>query len=163
MVSSKVKILTVAVIAIMALFGIASCAGPAGLAGQPGAPGLPGLPGNPGEPGMPGSTGPQGPIGPAAPTVQPAFVKAVPDTGGSRKTAYYYGAGFEPGDQVRVTIDQVTAGIENSVIENQETIEVNDFGTFSFKSKLPKFAGTYSLRAYDGEGILRAVNVVVVE
>ena len=162
MVSSKVKILTVAVIAIMALFGIASCAGPAGLAGQPGAPGLPGLPGNPGEPGMPGSTGPQGPIGPAAPTVQPAFVKAVPDTGGSRATAYYYGAGFKPGDQVRVTIDQVTAGIENSVIVNQETIEVNDFGTFSFKSKLPKFAGTYTLRAYDGEGLLRAVNVVTV-
>ena len=147
MVSSKVKILTVAVIALMLLFGIASCAGPSGAPGAPGLPGLPGL---------------QGPAGPAAPTVQPAYIKAVPDTGTSRKTAYYYGAGFEPGDQVRVTIDHITAGIENSVITNQETIEVNDFGTFSFKSKLPKYEGIYSLRAYDGEGILRAVNVVQV-
>ena len=162
MLNSKIKILAVAVIALMLLFGIASCAGPLGPAGQPGAPGLPGLPGLPGNPGEPGVRGPAGPMGPAAPTVQAAYVKAVPDTGTSRKTAYYYGAGFEPGDQVRVTIDQVTAGIENSVIVNQETIEVNDFGTFSFASLLPKYSGTYTLRAYDGEGILRAVNVVTV-
>ena len=163
MVSSKVKILTVAVIAIMALFGIASCAGPAGLAGQPGAPGLPGLPGNPGEPGLPGSAGPQGPTGPAAPAINPAGIMVVPNIAKARAAITVYGAGFEPGEACRVTTDWVTPGVENSIVQNQETIEAGDFGSFSFTTGMPKFAGIYAVRAYDSKNILRAVTVIVVE
>ena len=161
MVNSKVKILAVAVIALIILAALASCTGPAGPAGQPGAPGLPGLPGNPGQPGIQGPAGPQGP---AAPAINPAAIKVVPDMDAKQRPITIYGAGFEAGDKITVTIEQpINPGVENSIIPNQETIEADELGSFSFATTLPRFLGTFPVRAYDSDGILRAAAVVVVQ
>jgi len=160
-------LLLVSVLLLTGMFSFTSC-GPAGPPGPKGLPGLPGLPGEPGNPGLPGPAGPAGPQGKIEST-SPAMVKVVPSTAAPKAKVEIYGAGFTPGEEISVCVENI-AGIEcvwGTYGEGTTSAVASDYGTFyieaSSGTKAPKEPGVYPVRAYSKDREMLAITIIVVE
>ena len=119
----------------------------------------------------------------AAPAAAPAgpkglpVIQAIPDTGAPSAKVDYFGANFEPGQKIRVSVLRLlvpnTSPIEqvfsskNIVVGTaveKGMLQVDQVGSFHIKTiKLPKEEGVWPVRVYNEAGEVIAATVVVVK
>lgn len=94
----------------------------------------------------------------------PPAITAMPNIGGPGAEIMCYGANFEPGETVKV-VYLFIPGVENVLGSKAKglALKVNELGSFSLKSNLPKPPGVYPIRVYDKDDNMIASTVVVVE
>ena len=171
MAKSKVMcLLLVGVLLLAGMFSFTSC-GPAGAPGAEGLPGLPGLPGGPGNPGLPGPQGPTGTAGPQGElkSAPMATIQVVPATVAPEAKVEIYGAGFTPGEEISVCVENLP-GIEcvwGTYGEGTTSAVASDYGTFYIEggsgTQAPGEPGVYPVRAYNKDRELLAITIIVVE
>ena len=146
------------VVALACVFSILAvgCTGPAGSAGQPG------LPGNPGLPGL------QGPAGPAAES-SPASIVVEPMSGKPKTALMVYGAGFVPGENVRIILHMTGTDMAWGPTGSGGIVTANDYGAFGLKTRggIPAGnviePGVYSVEATGDKGSRASTPLVVLE
>ncbi len=131
--------LTLLMVASLVMACSAPVSGPQGAPGPQGEPGLPGNSGLPGLPGNPGLPGPQG-----APADLPtATITVSPAQGEMKAGVTILGAGFKPGEIVKV---EIIIGAIPTALGYREKVEgemkrkhvASENGTFRVISKIPR-------------------------
>ena len=168
--SKLISLVLVSILILTGVFSFTSCspAGPPGPPGLPGEPGLPGLPGEPGNPGLPGSSGPAGPPGEPRSSA-PAMLKVVPSTAAPKGKVEIYGAGFTPGEEISVCVENLPdiECVWGTYGEGTISAVASDYGTFYIEkgsgTQAPKAPGVYPVRAYNKDREILAITIIVVE
>ena len=153
--SKVISFVLAGILALAGMFVFISC-GPQGPAG---------LPGPQGPAGSPGPPGPSGEMGSSGPTT---VLQVIPSTVESRDKVEIIGAGFLPGEEISVCVE-IFPGIEcvwGTYGEGTTSVVANEFGAFRIKEGSGTYAplapGVYPVRAYNKDGELLAIAVIVV-
>ena len=115
--------------------------------------GCQGASGAPGLPGPPGTAGPTGPAG--EPGSQATAMIVVSPVGGLPKaTTYFSGAGFVPGEKIKLLLHVEGTTIMCGPKGGMAVIEANEYGAFSFSQLRHRAieAGIYTLEAIGDKG-----------
>ena len=147
-----VKKLMVLILALVLLVPLAAACGPAGPAGAPGSAGSP---------------GPAGPAGPAGePGALAASILVTPATGTINTAITITGAGFVPGETVKLALE--ISGVETVLGERDAggPIVANEYGAFATTSRIPNLptsAGIYAMEARGDRGTTAFYPIEVIE
>ncbi len=101
-----------------------------------------------------------------APATRPqGAVMANPSVGVSNAAIIIVGAGFKPGETLKVSYSVLAGGqlMEATVGENAHEVKADALGSFQIDGLLPVGKGVYPLRVFDTQGNQVAASLVIVQ